>query len=173
MTTPIYGLRYQILANSPHGPNLGRHLAEDVEAQLDRMEKYVVEVTASALQNVGPAAEAITFSTVVTDLQNMFAIGTPSRLIAPIAGRYQVDGEWYTGAQSAGSCDTWLRLNGSGEIHKRRNASLTAANNFPNVSATVVLAALGYVELMGVCTGGAVDTTTPFARACMRYVGPV
>lgn len=32
--TPIYGLPYQGLGDSPHGPNLGQALAEAVEAQL-------------------------------------------------------------------------------------------------------------------------------------------
>lgn len=173
MTTPIYGFRYQILADTPHGPNLGKHLAEDVEAELEKREKYLVEVTASALQNVGPAAEAITFNTEVTDLQGMHDIGTPSRLIAPIAGRYRVDGQWVTGSQSSGINDTWIRPNGSGTLHNRRLPSLNGANNFMHVSGTVVLAALEYVEIMGVWTGGAIDTVSPFARACMYYVGPV
>jgi len=37
-TTPVYGLRYQELSDPPNGPNLGQHLALDVEAQLVRLD---------------------------------------------------------------------------------------------------------------------------------------
>jgi hypothetical protein len=37
-TTPTYGLRYEDLGDPPDGAALGQHLAEDVEAQLTRMD---------------------------------------------------------------------------------------------------------------------------------------
>ncbi|MEU3452191.1 hypothetical protein ABZ671_00910 [Micromonospora sp. NPDC006766] len=37
-TTPTYGLRYQDVTDPPNGPLLGRNLAEDVEAQIKRID---------------------------------------------------------------------------------------------------------------------------------------
>lgn len=37
-TTPIYGLRYQELSDTPDGAALGQNLAEDIEAQLQRID---------------------------------------------------------------------------------------------------------------------------------------
>lgn len=43
-TTPTYALRYQGLADPPHGPNLGQNLAEDVEAQIARLDGLIAAV---------------------------------------------------------------------------------------------------------------------------------
>lgn len=40
-TTPIYGLRYQTLADAPDGAALGKNLAEDVESELQRIDNEV------------------------------------------------------------------------------------------------------------------------------------
>ena len=44
-TTPIYGLRYQELSDTPDGAALGRDLAEDVEAQLVRVDNVLAQLT--------------------------------------------------------------------------------------------------------------------------------
>lgn len=40
-TTPIYGLRYQELSDTPDGAALGQNLAEDIEAQLQRIDNIL------------------------------------------------------------------------------------------------------------------------------------
>lgn len=41
-TTPIYGFPYQELGDPPHGPNLGKQLAEEVEVELQRVDARIV-----------------------------------------------------------------------------------------------------------------------------------
>jgi hypothetical protein len=178
-STAVYGLRWQDLLDPPDGPNLGKHLAEDVEDELVRIDavldknKYIVEVNASATQNVGTTFVALVLDTEVTDLWAMHAPASNTRLVAPIAGRYQIDAQWVTGSQSSGLNDTHIRANGSVEHWRQRRSSMNLATNYMNVSGTVVLAAAGYVEIMAACSSVTVATITPFARATMRYVGPV
>lgn len=171
MTTPIYGFRFPVLSDPPDGPDLGENLGLDIESELSRREKYVVEVSNSATQSVN--GTALTFNTEATDLQNMRNPANPTRLVAPIAGRYHIKGAWYTGAMASGVVDTYIRVNGVTDHWRRRYPGLAGANNYPDVEGDVVLDALDYVEIFGAWSTGAISTISPFARAVMRYVGRV
>jgi hypothetical protein len=170
-TTPIYGLRYPTMSDLPDGPDLGEDLATDVEAELDRMEKYYVEVSNSVTQSVN--GTALTFNTEITDNEDMRDPATPTRLIAPISGRYLIKGAWYTGSMTGGGVvDTYIRENGVTQHWRTRLPGFIGANNYPNVIGEVVLSASEYVEIIGAWSEGAIATISPFARATMRYLGP-
>lgn len=62
-TTPTYSLPYQSLTDAPHGPDLGRLLAEAVEAQIARLDGLItaqpklvawVQRTTSTVAGAGP-----------------------------------------------------------------------------------------------------------------------
>lgn len=63
-TTPTYDLRYQTIDDPPAGDTLGADLAEDVEAQLVRLDAIVAGLSTAtdwtvytpAMQNIGSAA---------------------------------------------------------------------------------------------------------------------
>lgn len=55
-TTAVYALRWQDLLDPPHGPNLGKNLAEDVEDELVRIDADITALdTDSGLVNVTAA----------------------------------------------------------------------------------------------------------------------
>ncbi|MGW3619492.1 hypothetical protein [Micromonospora arida] len=67
-STPINGFPYQGLLDPPHGPNLGKDLAEAVEAALDARKPQGATVTLSSLYNLTTTLTdlpgcTITFST--------------------------------------------------------------------------------------------------------------
>jgi hypothetical protein len=62
--TPVYGLHYQALSDAPHGPNLGANLANDVEAQLVRIDGVAamqpdIQVLVASANYVKPAGARV------------------------------------------------------------------------------------------------------------------
>jgi hypothetical protein len=105
-TTGTYGLRYQELGDAPDGPNLGKNLAEDVEAELVRMDAAAADDAArlDTLEDVPVGrAEILGFALAnsTTTKLNAFTNATPAilaggvtlsadGLTVPKAGLYRI-----------------------------------------------------------------------------------
>lgn len=65
--TPIYGFRYPVTGDSPHGPDQIKHLAEDVEAKVSAMDAAQVALQASAdTQNTVGTTTSGTYTATLT-----------------------------------------------------------------------------------------------------------
>jgi len=80
--TPTYGWRYQHLLEAPHGPNLGEHVALDIEttvvglsvvdANLDaRLDVLEARLQYRARQTLGAPAPSVSFSSIPSTLRRL------------------------------------------------------------------------------------------------------
>lgn len=66
-TTPVYGLHYPVLSDAPDVPQWQQDLAEDVEAEIARLDSTVALASALPVTIRKPANETVTSSTTLQD----------------------------------------------------------------------------------------------------------
>lgn len=96
-TTPLYGLHYPALSDAPNVPQWVQDLAEDVEAQIERIDDDFALTTVLPVWIRKPSTESVTSS---TSLQNddHFAFSVAANSVYALEG-YVL----YDGAQAANS----------------------------------------------------------------------
>lgn len=88
-TTPTYGLRYESLDDLPDGPHLGEFLAEDVEAQIVRLDAAIpfsgAVTVESAIDSTDRTTTSAAYTTAVTAANICGVV-----FVAPTSGRVLV-----------------------------------------------------------------------------------
>lgn len=122
-TTPTYGLRYQELTDPPHGPDLGKNLATDVEAQIARLDALRFRAT----QTLATTTASVTFS-VPSNVRRLVVSWTVRATAAAVLG------------------NLWMRVNGS--TAASYNTNLMRVNNTTQsntVEVAVTRASIGVI----------------------------
>lgn len=135
-----------------------------------------VGMTLGTNQSFTTAVDApVTFAVEYFDTDNMWVVGSPTRLTIPRAGVYLIGftGKWTASVSS--QREFWIRLNGSIELD-RKSAQNANNVNHPFVMNYMYYFNIGdYIEFMGLQTSGAPllllsDSVNPVS-AWMAYMG--
>ncbi|MFG3710121.1 hypothetical protein [Micromonospora sp. NPDC047730] len=187
-TTSVYALPYQTMADPPHGPDLGRLLAEKVETELVRIDADVDRLEAPVIarlrQTTPQTLTTGTFAPInfqTEDLDSADGHSTTtniSRYTAKVAGKYELSGAIAFAANGTGQRYAKWQKNGVDVPASGTNMqALTSGQSLLGAATVfVTLAVNDYVQLLGNQLSGAnLDTYTgvDYAQSAMnvRYLG--